>query len=134
MNEFMNSDTPRTDAAAFDKGCDGRDRHANGEYVESDFARKLERENAMLRETCRTSFSGEDMRAAMQGMDDFTDTERLNWLEKNDRSVNFVLMDDPGGEPTRHLWIVEGYDASKYRYGIREAIDAAMDEANPAPR
>ena len=44
------SNTPRTDTAAFDKGCDGRDRHANGEYVESDFARKLERENNALRE------------------------------------------------------------------------------------
>jgi len=42
------STTPRTDERAFDVGCDGRDRHAFGQYVESDFARELERENSKL--------------------------------------------------------------------------------------
>jgi len=44
----MSTPTPRTDAVAFFTGCDGREKHPCGDYVQSDFARKLERELAAL--------------------------------------------------------------------------------------
>ena len=49
----MSTPTPRTSAVAFFTGCDGRERHPCGDYVESDFARTLERELASERAKAR---------------------------------------------------------------------------------
>lgn len=54
------------------------------------------------------------------------DTERLDWLEKSCRGMEYLTADDQDGEPTRHFWMVDGALPSQYRITLREAIDAAM--------
>jgi len=69
------TDTPQTDAAAFDKGCDGRDRHPNGPYVESDFARRLERKNTRLFNALSNLL---DTSAVTEADEDFTSIQCVN--------------------------------------------------------
>jgi hypothetical protein len=91
------SDTPRTDAAAIRCAC-------STYVVPSEFARKLERENAALRAALDAQMKYQrDLRA---------DRDRLDWLETID-------CDSP--------WWVHLADITK----LRAAIDAAQKEAQP---
>lgn len=55
------------------------------------------------------------------------DSERLNWLESNPDCIDTWLADDPNGNPTRRLWLLDGVCLAGARPTLREAIDAAIN-------
>jgi hypothetical protein len=99
------SDTPRTDAAIQRSCIDD----LKCEWVEVEFARKLERENAALRLALDQQANYQrELRA---------DRDRLDDLQRNKWQVHW----------TGHNWYVSS-PKGKYFPDIRQAIDAAREE------
>ena len=61
------------------------------------------------------------------------DKERLDWLQIHRCGVDFFVMDDQDGEPTRDQWQVEGKGLESSRNDIRFAISAAMQNEKGKP-
>jgi hypothetical protein len=71
-----------------------------------------------------------DLAAARSLLRDATrDTERLDWMEDSRLGIEAITMDDPFGEPTRKMWVVDDADQSCVMPTIREAVDRAQTSA-----
>jgi hypothetical protein len=132
------SDTPRSDEESFSIDRLGVWRYApDGGYTKASFSRRLERENAALRE--------ENRKAHDMACEDAVERYRLNGenaaLREDSELLNFLLKRgvcwrDCDKEIEGEFWTVGHdtewlYDQVRGRERIRAAIDAARKEAKP---
>jgi hypothetical protein len=132
------SDTPRSDEESFSIDRLGVWRYApDGGYTKASFSRRLERENAALRE--------ENRKAHDMACEDAVERYRLNGenaaLREDSELLNFLLKRgvcwrDCDKEIEGEFWTVGHdtewlYDQVRGRERIRAAIDIARKEAKP---